>query len=157
MATHGCYRTVEYRAWKCMKGRCYNARADRYKHYGARGITVCTRWRNSFENFLADMGKRPSIEHSLGRKDNDGNYEPGNCRWETRIEQARNTTRNRYLEIGGAIKTLYEWCRLANLCEATVRYRLNHGWPMANLLAPPTSKHGRKQVFSRDAAGRFSS
>ncbi len=73
-----------------MKDRCYNSKAVSYKHYGGRGITVCNRWRQSFANFLADMGLRPSSKHSLDRIDNDGNYEPSNCRWATRIQQNRN-------------------------------------------------------------------
>lgn len=86
-------RSPEYRAWDAMKSRCYNPKARGYAGYGGRGIAVCDRWRYSFENFLADMGERPSPEHSLDRIDNDGNYEPGNVRWATRSEQQRNRTR----------------------------------------------------------------
>lgn len=82
--------TVEYLTWRRMKRRCYNEREHNYRHYGGRGISVCDRWRNSFENFLADMGQRPSSRHSLDRIDVDGNYEPSNCRWATHLEQARN-------------------------------------------------------------------
>lgn len=83
-------RTSEYCIWKGMRQRCDNPNNDDYKNYGGRGITVCDRWSESFEAFLADMGRRPSPQHSIDRIDNDGDYEPGNCRWATPIEQRRN-------------------------------------------------------------------
>lgn len=81
--------TPEYNAWCTMWKRCTNQTFDHYRHYGGRGITVCDRW-VSYEAFLADMGRRPTSGHSLDRVDNDGNYEPSNCRWATRSEQCRN-------------------------------------------------------------------
>jgi hypothetical protein len=80
----------EYVAWSGMKQRCFNPKAYGFIYYGARGISVCERWRNNFEAFLADMGLKPSPEHSLDRIDNDGDYEPGNCRWATPKEQQAN-------------------------------------------------------------------
>jgi hypothetical protein len=82
--------TAEYRTWQAMKTRCLNPRSRGYAFYGARGITVCERWLHSFENFLADMGRRPSAKHSIERVDNDAGYSPSNCRWATHAEQLAN-------------------------------------------------------------------
>ena len=85
--------TQTYSSWQSMKHRCQNKTATRFKNYGGRGIRVCKRWLNSFENFLADMGKRPAGTTLDRYPDNDGNYEPGNCRWATPKQQARNRRR----------------------------------------------------------------
>jgi hypothetical protein len=89
----GWYRSPERSSWDNMKQRCLNPNDPRYKYYGARGIKVCDRWLNSFKNFREDMGRKPSQRHSLDRKNNDGNYEPKNCRWATRKVQMNNTRR----------------------------------------------------------------
>jgi hypothetical protein len=80
----------EYQAWNGMKMRCYNAKTKRFKDYGGRGIRVCGRWKDSYQNFLADVGRAPSPEYSIDRIDNNGNYEPGNVRWATRSQQMKN-------------------------------------------------------------------
>lgn len=87
--THGLAGTTEYRIWTGIKTRCYNPNTRAYPRYGGRGIVLCDRWM-AFENFLADMGPRPSAKHSIDRIDGNGNYEPGNCRWATTVEQSRN-------------------------------------------------------------------
>lgn len=87
---HGMDKTPEYRCWAAMKNRCLNNRHKQYSHYGGRGITICDRWIESFNNFYADMGLKPSPKHSLDRIDNNGNYEPNNCKWSTSSEQNTN-------------------------------------------------------------------
>ena len=91
--------SVEYAAWINMKARCYNKKNNRYKNYGGRGIIVCIRWLECFENFLVDMGRKPNKLHSLDRKDNNGNYEPNNCRWSTKMIQANNRRYTKSLTI----------------------------------------------------------
>ena len=85
---HGMNRTPTYKSWTCMKQRCYNSHNKDFKNYGGRGIQVCERWM-IFENFLVDMGERPE-DKTIDRIDNDGNYEPSNCKWSTHLEQIHN-------------------------------------------------------------------
>jgi len=97
---HGFKGTPEYRAWKNIKTRCYNPRSTRYDRWGGRGIRMCKRWRDSFQNFYDDVGPRPSPKHSLDRyPDGDGDYKPGNVRWATRSEQNLNKPPMRYVTI----------------------------------------------------------
>lgn len=87
---HGMYLTPEYKSWIAMKERCLNKNNNHYKDYGGRNIKICKEWKNSFETFYKDIGKKPSKDHSLDRIDVFGNYEPSNCRWATRSQQIRN-------------------------------------------------------------------
>lgn len=92
---HGLRYVPEYQSWKSMKNRCFSPNNTNFKNYGGRGITVCERWRNSLADFLSDMGPRPSPKHSIDRfPNNDGDYEPGNCRWATAKQQANNKRRS---------------------------------------------------------------
>lgn len=94
ITTHGASRTPEYDCWIAMFQRCYNPKNPMFKYYGGRGIEVCERW-HKFENFLADMGRRPAGRYSIERIDNDGNYEPRNCKWIPQGEQAKNTRKQK--------------------------------------------------------------
>jgi hypothetical protein len=92
---HGMYNSSEFRTWVNIKQRCYNINTPYYINYGERGIKVCNRWLESFENFYEDMGPKPTPYHSIDRINNDGNYEPSNCKWATKKEQQNNTRRNK--------------------------------------------------------------
>jgi hypothetical protein len=133
--THGeSKKTKEYTAWVHMKGRCTNKNDSHYCYYGGKGITVCERWSNSYENFLMDMGRAPTQNHSLDRKNVHGDYEPTNCRWATPIQQANNTTRNCFLSYNGEIKTISEWAKIAKINRETLVRRLNLGWDLSDAL-----------------------
>lgn len=130
--------TKEYRAWAAMIRRCYDAGQKFYRNYGGRGITVCDRWRESFDAFLADMGRAPSGRHTVDREDNDKGYEPSNCRWATRIQQARNTRRNRLLTLNGETMTLGEWSARTGIHYVTLISRLDRlGWSLEKTLSTP--------------------
>jgi len=124
---HGLSRTPEYKIWQGAIRRCNNPAMPHYHRYGGRGIAVCDRWRESFENFLADMGPRPTPLHTLDRVDGDGPYAPENCRWATRKEQAQNTSRSRFVCIDGMVMTVSQACDRLGLNYGTVSKRLSRG------------------------------
>lgn len=140
-------KTDEYNAWQHIRSRCYNKNSPAYPEYGGRGITVCDRWLESFENFYADMGPKPSRKHSIDRyPDNDGPYSPSNCRWATRAEQNRNTRQNVILEFNGKRMCLTEWADLLGICKTTLFARIQRdGWSVERALTTPADP----------AAGRF--
>lgn len=123
--THGCTGTPEYRTWNGIKKRCSDGSDFRY---GGRGIRVCERWLNSFEAFLADMGERPSAEHSIDRIDNDGDYSPENCRWATAKEQMRNTCYNVLVTHDGETLCVAEWAERHGVSASLLARRLRLGW-----------------------------
>jgi hypothetical protein len=148
---HGRAGTPEYIAWQSMRRRCANPRTTSFENYGGRGIKVCRRWRK-FENFYAYMGQRPSPEHSLDRWPNkDGNYMPGNVRWATPTEQARNTRANRLLSHDGQTLVLTEWAERTGVGASTLRERLRHGWNVADALTkPPQPKACKRGPIAHD-------
>lgn len=120
--THGLSLTSEYNTWSGMKKRCYQESNKQYKNYGGRGIFVCDRWLNSFENFIEDMGVKPSKEYSLDRKNNQLGYSKENCRWATKKEQCRNQRSNVLITYKGESKCVSEWAEQLGIR----REKLNH-------------------------------
>ena len=135
---HGMRDSAEHRIWTHIKSRCFNPRVPEFKNYGGRGITMCERWRESFSNFLSDMGSRPSDQHSIDRHpNNDGNYEPGNCRWATYKAQANNTRSNRKVTIDGETRNMTQWADAIGVRREVIHKRLKRGIVGENLLAKP--------------------
>lgn len=126
-ATHGKTGTTEFRIWEGMKARCSNPRHAFYRYYGGRGITVCDRWLCSFDNFLSDMGPRPSRDYTLDRINNDGDYEPNNCRWATKEQQNSNRRSSHFLIVGDTQLTISQWSMRTGLTRATITSRLKRG------------------------------
>ncbi len=143
--THGLSKTPEYGVYYGMRNRCLNPKEPSYSAYGGRGISICDRWLNSFEDFLADMGKRPSQEHSLERKNVDGNYCLENCKWATEMEQANNKRSNVFLTWNGETLTIGQWTRRLGLSHNTIQDRLKYGWPIERVL-------GQKVLSVQDRA-----
>ena len=130
-------RAPEHRIWCGIHSRCCNPNFPGYKRYGKRGIKICEEWQHSYEAFLAHVGRRPSPEHQLERIDNNGNYEPGNVRWATRIEQSNNRRNNHFVEFKGERKTVAEWSRTLNLRYALIQHRLQRGWSAERAFTTP--------------------
>jgi hypothetical protein len=132
-------RTPEYGSWHAMIGRCTKPDNDCFEYYGGRGITVCDRWLTSFENFLTDMGPKPSLHHTIERIDNNKGYEPGNCKWATLSEQARNRRDNVLLEHDEKVQCLAAWADDLGIKQTTLRMRLKRGWSAERILTTPVN------------------
>jgi len=143
--SHGVTKSLEHRVWIQMRYRCTNPKGRGWRNYGGRGITVCARWLESFENFLIDMGACP-IGHSLDRKDNDLGYTPENCRWATRRVQANNRRNTRRLTIDGITRPLADWARHAGVSLGVFSTRLDRGWNSTQALTEPTRKLTRRRA-----------
>lgn len=130
-ATHGYSRvgnhTPEYNAWSSMKNRCSNPKNNRYYRYGERGISVSSRWINSFENFILDMGDKPSALHSLERINNNNDYSKSNCIWGTDEQQRRNKSNNRWIQYNGESKILKDWCIKYSINQSVIYNKIKRG------------------------------
>lgn len=135
---HGLCGTPEYGVWNSMIMRCHWTPHISYKYYGARGISVCRRWRESFINFLADMGKRPH-GMKLDRKNNDGNYEPGNCRWTDISTQNKNHRANKNISFYGTTLCIRDWERLLGFRVGILYARIAKGWDVRTALITPVA------------------
>ncbi|PWJ93569.1 hypothetical protein C8D77_101248 [Mesorhizobium loti] len=141
--------------WSGIQQRCFNPNAQRYNRYGGRGITVCDRWLNGadgkpgFQCFVEDMGPKPTPEHSIERKDKDGNYEPGNCHWALDVEQARNRRTTVEVDLDGERVSLAEYCERKGLTYKIVHQRLSRGWSLEKASSPIVSPAQRPRAEAR--------
>lgn len=145
---HGMCGTVEYTSWSNMIQRCTKLDNKSFRNYGGRGITVCERWsnpENGFSNFLADMGPKPTPKHEIERKMVNDNYEPSNCHWSTRLEQARNKRSNRLLEHNGKTQCVSAWAEELGVFANTLYARLSGGWSTEKTLTTPVLKKTTSQ------------
>lgn len=147
--THGKSNTPEYTSWLSMKQRCLNPKAISYQYYGGRGITICERWLENFENFLEDMGEKPSEDLSIHRIDNDGNYCKENCRWATNEEQANVTSKNKIVDYDGKTKTYSQWQKEIGGCRSVITNRVNrYGWTQEEAVSTPVKNKEKIITFN---------
>lgn len=155
--THGAVRggviPTEYAIWCGLKARCYNPKSPCFARYGGRGIGVCRQWRNDFAKFLADMGPRPSSQHTIDRINNRGNYTPSNCRWATWKEQQNNKSNTRRVKFNGKKLTLSEWADELGVAKGTLYQRRRSGWSVKRVLTAPIREWGPGRPLLR-VAGR---
>lgn len=140
---HGMNDTPLYSSWECMISRCYNPNNIGYDNYGGRGISVCDDWRNDFINFQ-NWAEENNYQEGLtiDRININGNYEPDNCRWATRLEQANNRRTCLYFEINGEVHSLKDWCRIMNLPYKTIQTRISKlGWSFEQAISTPLPAH----------------
>lgn len=133
----------ELNSWKCMLRRCFTPYDPSYKYVAGRGLSCCDRWL-SFDNFLADMGPKPTPDHSIDRIDNDRGYSPDNCRWATRSEQQINSRKAVFIEFGGERLCISEWSRRTGIPAVTISNRRMRGWDAERILT--VLPHGYRLV-----------
>jgi len=142
---HGQYRSPEHNSWSNMKQRCYDKNHNRFYRYGGRGIKVCDRWLHSFENFLSDMGAKPTSKHTLERKNINGNYEPENCEWATQKEQQNNRSNNAYFTANGKTQSIEQWSAETGIKYRTIMRRIKY-WHKSKVLTVPPRKWIRTTI-----------
>lgn len=136
--THGLRHTPEFNVWCTMKSRCHNPNSGKYPVYGGRGITVCERWRDSFENFINDMGKRPTPKHTIERIDNENGYFPENCKWATQREQQNNRRDNTLITYEGITLPVSEMTRRLGFPVGIISQRIHKlGWSVEKACSTP--------------------
>ena len=155
---HGKAGSAEYKSWSGAKSRCLNKNLRFYSEWGGRGICVCRGWLNSFDNFYADMGERPSPNHSLDRIKNDLNYSCGhcqeciekgwklNCRWAIPLVQNNNKRNNKKVSYKGRSMTITMWQKETGILSHTIRYRIKQGWPMEKVFSNHSFNSNKKSV-----------
>lgn len=145
-------RSKEYNTWCNIKQRCYNKNSDIYKHYGGRGIAMCDAWLGSYPTFLTDMGLAPSPKHSIERIDNNGNYEPSNCKWATAKEQNSNRRKRMFVDKGGIklrvkkdeLIPLSDLANALGISPKSIISRYNAGWPLSVIIATKKLRNGNE-------------
>ena len=150
---HGMSHSNIYYSWTGMISRCYDKNIISYKNYGGRGIIVCDRWKDKetgFIDFLSDMGPRPTLQHSIDRIDNNGNYEPSNCRWATRKEQSNNRRINRMITYCGEKKTASEWSNIVNITAETLYKRTKRGWSDEKTIETPININKKRNKKTKN-------
>lgn len=129
-----------YKTWSGMLTRCKDPNYKQFHLYGGKGIRVCVRW-ESFQNFISDMGEKPSPKHSLDRINGNGNYEPSNVRWADKVTQGRNTSRVKLVEFMGEYRCMSEWASLLGVNVKTLRNRVKNGWSIEDALTMPINPY----------------
>lgn len=145
---HGKHSYPEYSIWIAMKKRCSNEKVHNFKNYGGKGIKVCDRWIDSFDNFYEDMGPRPSKDHTIERIENDKDYGPSNCKWLHKLLQSENQTSNILLTFNNKTQNLRKWSKEMGISEWALRKRIKQNWDINKALTQPV-KNGNKKI------GRF--
>lgn len=156
--SHGRSRTPMHNVWWGMIERCESPYNKNYSNYGGRGIRVCDRWlgKEGFINFLKDMGERPSDKYSIERIDNNGNYEPSNCKWDVLEVQANNKRTSRFISFNGKTQTLAQWSKEKKFPPALLTKRLKRGWTIEKALNTPSYfkvENGKSIVWNKGLKG----
>jgi len=141
-----------------MRQRCNNIKNNMYQRYGGRGIQVCPEWDASFQQFFADMGPRPSPNHSIDRINNEGPYAPWNCRWTTKEVQANNTSTNKFIEYDGQRRTISEWAKTLQIPAKRIQERISLGWSFEKIVQEPfvtPASRARRNALTMSDTNRY--